>query len=41
MMKMTQETSWNQSMDACMDAMYEAYGAVELVDGNVINVRSD
>ena len=41
MMKMTQEISWNQSMDEAMDELYEAYGPIELVDGTVINVRSD
>jgi hypothetical protein len=41
MMKMTQETSWNQSMSEALDYVYETYGAVELVDGTVINVRSD
>ena len=41
MMKMTQDISWNQSIAECLDAMYEAYGAVQSVDGTVINVRSD
>ena len=33
--------SWNQSMSEAMDAIYEKYGAVETVDGTVINVRSE
>ena len=41
MMKMTQDISWNQSMSEALDYVYETYGAVQTVDGTVINVRSD
>ena len=27
---MTQETSWNQSMDEAMDELYEAYGPIKV-----------
>ena len=38
---MTQDISWNQSMSEALDYVYETYGAVQTVDGTVINVRSD